>query len=85
MTTKEVTVNLLSGLHARPASKFVQLSKSYKSQIEISHKGKSSDPKSIIGLLSLGINRGAVITVSAHGEDEIEAVSALCLYVQEEE
>lgn len=82
MTTKEVMVNLVSGLHARPATKFVNLSKAYKSKIAISHNGKSADPKSIIALLSLNVQHGAVITISADGEDEASAVSALSSYVQ---
>lgn len=85
MTTREIRVNLLSGLHARPASKFVQLAKKFKSVIEVSYNGKKADPKSIIGLLSLNITRDAVIGITAEGEDEKQAVSDLCAYVLEEE
>lgn len=85
MTTKEIRVNLLSGLHARPASKFVQLAKKFKSKITVSYKGKQVDPKSIIALLSLNAVHDALITISAEGEDENQAVEALCEYVQGEE
>ncbi|MDD4297921.1 MAG: HPr family phosphocarrier protein [Ruminiclostridium sp.] len=85
MTTQEVRVNLASGLHARPATKFLNLSKGFKSKITIIHNGKSADPKSIIALLSLNIQKDAVITITAEGEDETSAVSALSAYVQEYE
>lgn len=85
MTTKEVKVNLVNGLHARPASKFVQMAKKFKSKITITYKGKSADPKSIIGLLSLSVIRDSEVVISADGEDETQAVSTLCSYVQEEE
>lgn len=85
MTSKEIRVNLTSGLHARPASKFVQIAKRFKSKIEVSYNGKRADPKSIIGLLSLNVIYGVVITITAEGEDESQAVSDLCTYVQGEE
>jgi len=85
MTTKEIRVNLSSGLHARPASKFVQMAKKFTSKIEVSYNGKRADPKSIISLLSLNVIYDAVITITAEGEDENQAVSALCTYVQGEE
>ena len=85
MTRKEVKVNLLSGLHARPAAKFVQLAKKFKSKISVSYNGKNADPKSIIALLSLGVQRNALIEVTADGEDEEQAVSELCTYAEQEE
>jgi len=85
MTTQEATVNLASGLHARPAAKFVQLAQSFKSEITVAYNGKSANPKSILGLLSLGVYKGGRIAVNANGPDEAEAVAALCAYVEQEE
>ncbi len=85
MISKEVKVNLDSGLHARPAAKFVQLSKGFKSKLSVSYNGKNIDPKSILGLLSLNINKGSVICISADGEDETQAAEALACFVQQTE
>jgi len=84
MTTRDIKVNLSGGLHARPASKFVQIAKKFKSKITVSYNGKSADPKSIIGLLSLNVIHAVEIAISAEGVDEVQAVDALCTYVQEE-
>ena len=66
-----------AGLHARPAAQFVKLAKQYKSAISVSSKGKTVNAKSIVLILTLGINQGTEIEISAVGEDEQEAVSAL--------
>lgn len=85
MTVQETIVNLESGLHARPAAKFVQIAKGFKSKLKIDYKGKSADPKSILGLLSLNVNKGSIISISADGEDEVQAVEALAAFAQETE
>lgn len=85
MTTSEVRVNLESGLHARPATKFVNLAKGFRSKITVSHNGKTADPKSIIALLSLNVQKGNIIAITAEGEDEERAVAALSAYAQESE
>ncbi|NLY17448.1 MAG: HPr family phosphocarrier protein [Clostridiaceae bacterium] len=85
MTVEEVRVNLESGLHARPATKFVNLAKGFRSKITISHNGKTADPKSIIALLSLNVQKGNIITIAAEGEDEAQAVAALSAYARETE
>ena len=66
-----------AGLHARPAAQFVKLAKQYTSAISLSSKGKTVNAKSIVLILTLGINQGTEIEISAVGEDEQEAVSAL--------
>ncbi len=85
MTSQETIVNLESGLHARPAARFVQIAKGFKSKLKIDYNGKSADPKSILGLLSLNVNKGSIISISADGEDEVQAVEALTAFTQETE
>jgi phosphocarrier protein HPr len=82
MTSQTLKVDNESGLHARPASLFLQKATSFKSNITVSKNGKSGNAKSLLGLLSLGINKNSEITISAEGEDEKEAVAALVKLVE---
>jgi phosphocarrier protein HPr len=77
MTSQTVMVTNESGIHARPASLFLQAATSFKSNITITKNEKSGNAKSLLGLLSLGIKKGSEITINAEGEDEKEAVTAL--------
>jgi len=65
------------GLHARPASLFVQTAKQFKSDIRVTHGEREANAKSILSVLTLGANRGAQITIHAEGEDAEEALQAL--------
>jgi phosphocarrier protein HPr len=69
-------VNAL-GLHARAAARFVRVASSFKSQIRVTRGGRTTDGKSILGLLLLAAARGAVLIISANGADEREALDAL--------
>jgi phosphocarrier protein HPr len=73
----EIKVNHPTGLHARPAALFVQAAKAFSSKITIAYEGKSSDAKSIMGIMSLGIKSEAVFKLSAEGSDESDAVAKL--------
>lgn len=77
MFSKEVTVNNQVGLHARPATFFIQKATEYKSTIWISKEQKKVNAKSLLGVLSLGIIKGTTITLSAEGPDEEDAVNGL--------
>ncbi|MBE7046521.1 MAG: HPr family phosphocarrier protein [Ruminococcaceae bacterium] len=77
MFSKEVTVNNQVGLHARPATFFIQKATEYKSTIWISKDQKKVNAKSLLGVLSLGIIKGTTITLSAEGPDEEDAVNGL--------
>ncbi len=77
MFSKEVTVNNQVGLHARPATFFIQKATEYKSTIWISKDHKKVNAKSLLGVLSLGIIKGTTITLSAEGPDEEDAVNGL--------
>jgi len=65
------------GLHARPATFFIQKANEFKASIWIEREERKVNAKSLLGVLSLGIVKGGEITVIADGEDENEAVDAL--------
>lgn len=77
MFSKEVVVKNKSGLHARPASVFIQEANKFQSNITILFGDKEFNGKSIIALLSAGIVSGSKITLQADGADEKEAVEVL--------
>jgi len=76
---QEVSATIVNplGLHARAAARFVAIASSFKSQIRVTRGGRTTDGKSILGLLLLAAARGAVLTISADGPDELEALDAL--------
>jgi len=77
MHLKEVVVQNQVGLHARPATFFIQKANEYKSNIWVEKDERNVNAKSLLGVLSLGITRGASITIVAEGPDEEEAVAGL--------
>ena len=77
MFIKEVTVQNQVGLHARPATFFIQKANEYKSSIWISRDERKVNAKSLLGVLSLGITKGVAISIIAEGIDEQEAAEGL--------
>ena len=77
MVTQEVTINNEVGLHARPATFFIQKANEFKSGIWVEKDERRVNAKSLLGVLSLGITKGTTITPLADGSDEKEAVAAL--------
>ncbi|MBQ4517802.1 MAG: HPr family phosphocarrier protein [Clostridia bacterium] len=77
MVSKEVVVQNQVGLHARPATFFIQKSNEFKSGIWVEKNGRRVNAKSLLGVLSLGITKGTKITVIADGTDEEDAIEAL--------
>ena len=71
------TIENKTGIHARPASVFVQKASSFKSKVQLKAKGKTVDAKSILMIMSMGLVKGTEITICADGPDEKEAVDAL--------
>lgn len=65
------------GLHARPASVFVQEVSKYKSDIRVKKDDREVNGKSILGILTLGVNKGSIIHVSVEGEDADQALEAI--------
>lgn len=84
MKTREVVITNASGLHARPATFFVQKANCYKSSIWVEKEDCRVNAKSLLGVLSLGISKGTDITLIADGQDEIDAVDALAALVDSE-
>ena len=82
MFVKEVTVENQVGLHARPATFFIQKANEFKSSIWVEKEERRVNAKSLLGVLSLGITKGSAITISAKGPDEEEAVNALCALIE---
>ncbi len=70
MIKKQIVINNKTGLHARPAAIFVQTASKFKSFVQIVYKEKSYDAKSILSVLSAGIECGAIIELIVDGEDE---------------
>ncbi len=77
MVEKQVTVHLKTGLQARPAAQFVQKASSFSSDIYIMDGDKKVNVKSIMGLMSLAVSSGSVITLAAEGSDEEQAIRSL--------
>ena len=77
MVSREVTIKNNVGLHARPATFFIQKANSYRSSIWVEREDRRVNAKSLLGVLSLGIVKGTTITLIADGADEEEALSGL--------
>ena len=77
MITRNVTVRIPIGLHARPATFFIKKANSYKSSIWVEKDDRRVNAKSLLGVLSLNITQDTQITLIADGEDEIEALNGL--------
>ena len=82
MYVKEVRVENQVGLHARPATFFIQKANEFKSGIWVEKEDRRVNAKSLLGVLSLGIVMGTTITLIADGSDEKEAVTALAELVE---
>lgn len=66
-----------TGIHARPATLIVREAGKFNSNIELEYNGKTVNLKSIMGIMSLGIGKNAVIKIKANGTDENEAMNAI--------
>lgn len=77
MISKEVTVKNSVGLHARPATFFIQKANTYKSTIWVERDDRRINAKSLLGVLSLGIVKDMSITLTAEGIDEQNAIDGL--------
>ena len=77
MVSKEVVINNQVGLHARPASFFIQKANEYKCSIWVEKEERRVNAKSLLGVLSLGIVKGTTVNIIADGSDEEEAIATL--------
>ena len=82
MKTRDVVITNASGLHARPATFFIQKANGYKATIWVEKDNRRVNAKSLLGVLSLGIVGGTSIRITADGNDEEAAVDALVALVE---
>ncbi len=81
MISKEIVVQNQVGLHARPATFFIQKANEFTSSIWIAKDERKVNAKSLLGVLSLGITRGTSVSITADGADEEAAIDALACLV----
>ena len=77
MLTKDIVVNNQVGLHARPATFFIQKANEYRCGIWVEREDRRVNAKSLLGVLSLGITKGSTIRIIADGSDEQLAIDGL--------
>ncbi|MBQ3225776.1 MAG: HPr family phosphocarrier protein [Clostridia bacterium] len=82
MVSKTIVVQNQVGLHARPATFFIQKSNEFQSSIWVEKDERKVNAKSLLGVLSLGITKGTEITIIADGTDEAEAADALTSLIE---
>lgn len=81
MTKKEITIQLPSGLEARPVALLVQVASQFESEIHIQSGERTVNAKSIMGMMTLGLDMGETVTVIANGADEAESVKNIEEYL----
>jgi phosphocarrier protein len=82
MSSRTVTITSPLGMHARAAARFVHAATAFESQVRVTVGHRERDGKSIMGLLLLAAARGSLITITASGTDEDQAVETLCRLVE---
>ena len=81
MIKKPITVQLANGLEARPVALLVQVASQYESKIYVETENKKVNAKSIMGMMTLGLNAGESVVVSADGTDEQAAIENIKKYL----
>lgn len=82
MREKRIEIGLANGLEARPVAVLVQVASQYDSTIYIKAEDKKVNAKSIMGMMSLGLDSGEMVTVIAEGVDEESAVDGIEKYLK---
>lgn len=85
MTSKEITIELESGLEARPVAMLVQVASQYRSSIYVESDCRRVNAKSIMGMMSLVLPVGESVVVTAEGEDETQAIEGIEKYLSNQE
>ena len=83
--TKDVTINIETGLEARPVAQLVQVASQFESKIYLEVEDKKVNAKSIMGMMSLGLAAGEKVVISAEGEDEEQAIESIESYLNSTE
>lgn len=81
MIKKPITINLSTGLEARPVAQLVQVASQFNSEIYVEIGKKRVNAKSIMGMMTLGLNAGESVVVSAEGTDEQAAIENIEKYL----
>ena len=81
MTTKDITIGIQTGLEARPVAVCVQVESQFQSKIYVEHGNVKVNAKSIMGMMTLGLASGETVTVTADGEDEVQAIDKIEEYL----
>ena len=84
MITKDYIITAAEGMHARPATSLVKLTKNYSSQISLKKGDRTVKLSSLLNILSLGIKGGETISIIIDGEDETSAIIAIDAFFEEE-
>ena len=79
---KQIVVNKTHGLHARPATIFVQMANKFNSSVMVEKDGEAVDGKSIIAILSLGVNKGMKVKLVAEGDDATDTIEDLRKFLE---
>ncbi len=82
MIRKIVTIELSSGLEARPIAMLVQVASQYESKIYVESESKRVNAKSIMGMMTLGLAAGDELVITADGDDEQQAISDIEKYLK---
>ena len=77
MQELELVIHNPTGLHARPAKIFVNTAKQFKADIRVFHGEKKANAKSLISMLTLGVESGSQIRILVDGDDEVDALESL--------
>lgn len=81
MIQKKMTINISTGLEARPVAVFVQVASQFDSSIYVEVGTKKVNAKSIMGMMTLGLDVGESVVVSADGADEEKAIAEIERYL----
>ena len=81
MIKKPITIQIPSGLEARPVALLVQVASQFNSEIYVEIGRKKVDAKSIMGMMTLGLAAGEEVVVSANGDDEQNAMDDIVKYL----
>jgi phosphocarrier protein HPr len=84
MITKDYTITAPQGLHARPATTLIKITKTFRSVVSLKKGEKTVRLNSMLNILSMMIKKGETISVLTEGEDEAEAAQAIDLFFTEQ-
>ncbi|MGN0305229.1 MAG: HPr family phosphocarrier protein [Lachnospiraceae bacterium] len=85
MSRKEVVVQIAGGLEARPIAVLVQVASQYESSVYLEAGDKRVNAKSIMGMMTLGLDTGEKIMIEADGQDEASAIEGIEKYITGQE